>query len=769
MDKQARATDLIKHLYQYRNNEELDSGSFILELCRYNNCLSKEDSTMGQLAFLQMLATEVGIPQYFDLYCKMHEIKAKSDYFLDDLSQAVANSSLCTDENVCLHRYQKFVLDKFKADKENRFFLTAATSFGKTFLVYEIIRKLKYTNILLIFPTIALLSENLYKIFRHDTYKWISEKYTVHTISDINQWSDTGNILILTPERYLSFVDKNPNIKFDFLFVDEVYKLDNEYIQDGEVQENDRDIAYRIALYYALQFSRDCLLAGPYLNIGSDDQQSLRSFLNNYNIKFLKLNQYEIVAKDEYNIASKKMIVFDETKFKFYTSGKVARVCELAHKLSENNENSIVYCSTKASAENYAKSMIEILPNNDDICNKYQSFISHLDALFNGKGRQWVVTKALKKGVGIHHGLVPKYIQNEIIRMFNKGDLKILFATTTITEGVNTNAKNIIVLSGKKGTKRLKKFDALNIEGRAGRFLQHFCGRVFIFDNEFKKVLESEDEILRHKLFDKEIDKGPVEVEFTGKEYLTDADTSQLNANNAIKESLNLPRNLYCVFKTFSVEDKAFLYSSICRLTEDELKAIELFIQTYNHKRTCKQAGLDIICNAIKRIVDKKSALFNLLNKTEPDRKYCILTYMLPNYLNNNFSESVNYYIKEGEEVDVAVRKVGKLMYTVMKYEAVKYFGLFNVAYKCFLAQKNSLNYDDVKGMDILLHKLEFQAETRLGRLASDAGATPNVINYYDSIENENIDSYKIYRELDDFEKQNITSIKDIVEREINM
>jgi hypothetical protein len=142
---------------------------------------------------------------------------------------------------------------------------------------------------------------------------------------------------------------------------------------------------------------------------------------------------------------------------------------------------------------------------------------------------------------------------------------------------------------------------------------------------------------------------------------------------------------------------------------------------------------------------------------------------MLPNYLNNNFSESVNYYIKEGEEVDVAVRKVGKLMYTVMKYEAVKYFGLFNVAYKCFLAQKNSLNYDDVKGMDILLHKLEFQAETRLGRLASDAGATPNVINYYDSIENENIDSYKIYRELDDFEKQNITSIKDIVEREINM
>lgn len=47
----------------------------------------------------------------------------------------------------------------------------------------------------------------------------------------------------------------------------------------------------------------------------------------------------------------------------------------------------------------------------------------------------------IEKGIGVHHGLVPKYIQNEIIDLFNNGVLKVLISTTTITEGVNTTAK----------------------------------------------------------------------------------------------------------------------------------------------------------------------------------------------------------------------------------------------------------------------------------------------------------------------------------------
>ncbi len=77
----------------------------------------------------------------------------------------------------------------------------------------------------------------------------------------------------------------------------------------------------------------------------------------------------------------------------------------------------------------------------------YEIFLEHLQNTF---GDDWIVLKALKGRIGIHHSLVPKYIQKEIISLFNCGALICLFSTTTITEGVNTSAKNIIITSGKK-------------------------------------------------------------------------------------------------------------------------------------------------------------------------------------------------------------------------------------------------------------------------------------------------------------------------------
>ena len=65
----------------------------------------------------------------------------------------------------------------------------------------------------------------------------------------------------------------------------------------------------------------------------------------------------------------------------------------------------------------------------------------------------------------------------------------------------------MLVLSGKKGRKRLKKFDAQNIAGRAGRFMYHYQGRVFILEKAFADCMNEEGEFLRHKFFDKEADK----------------------------------------------------------------------------------------------------------------------------------------------------------------------------------------------------------------------------------------------------------------------
>ena len=64
---------------------------------------------------------------------------------------------------------------------------------------------------MLIFPSVALLSENLDKVFhlnQDDSFAPLEKSFAIHTLSDINQ-DDLGerNIFIYTPERYLSFIE----------------------------------------------------------------------------------------------------------------------------------------------------------------------------------------------------------------------------------------------------------------------------------------------------------------------------------------------------------------------------------------------------------------------------------------------------------------------------------------------------------------------------------------------------------------------------------
>ena len=61
--------------------------------------------------------------------------------------------------------------------------------------------------------------------------------------------------------------------------------------------------------------------------------------------------------------------------------------------------------------------------------------------------------------------------------------LKYIFCTSTIIEGVNTSAKNVVIFDEKKGTNELDFFDYSNIKGRSGRMMEHYVGKVYNFIN----------------------------------------------------------------------------------------------------------------------------------------------------------------------------------------------------------------------------------------------------------------------------------------------
>ncbi len=772
MDRYERSAHLIRTINDSRQTGKT-SPELLNEVCNFFNDVKEEGFTQADLHFMRYLAMNAGVPQYFTMLGNfVHDLQEREiDVTLDELSMMVRESLMHISEVTELHRYQWEVLNHFVSGQRNRIFLSATTSFGKTFLVYEVIRKMGYRNIALIFPTVSLLSENLFKIHTDAEYAWIKEDYTIHTLSDVQELG-ARNIFIYTPERYLSFLDKNVDVNLDFVFVDEVYKLDNGYIIDDVSKENERDVAYRLALNELLKNkSTDALLAGPYIILpeGADDQgSSFKIFLNSYGFSIEDYNQYDVVSKLEVPVKTAKHIdVEEDFSLSFAGTGKKERVVELVKQLLDRNENAIIYCSQKAITEQWAKTLIEgpqAMPSVHD--ERLSNLTNHLEGLFaERKGSQWIVTKALKRGVGVHHGLVPKYIQQEIIHLFNEGVLKVLICTTTITEGVNTTAKNMIVLSGKKGTKDLKKFDAQNIEGRAGRFMKHYQGRVFILDKDFSKCIQSYDEPLRHKQFELEESKDDVDILMMEPQYLTVEQTKRKNILDEMKARRLMPQACFDAFKTVSYDDKLFLFTIIRRFSDAEHAIIRELISRFVGQKKTTKAGLELICRSIKSII-KNDKLRFLVENGAPDRGNCYLVDMIGAFVANGFSGSVNYYIRKGEDIDYGVRKASDFVFNTLRYQVVKYFGLFNMVYKNYVAAVKGCSVDEVSGIEALLLRLEYSADTMLGRKACDIGASFKVVKYYDTIENYSGQQLLIdqaYSSLDKFEKSNVRRINQIL------
>ena len=358
MERDTRTANIIKAYYSYKRTS--DAAAFVKEVCSFFDFIKNEPISESDMNFLIFLANEAGIPQYFDLFkskftdCRISDENIKTL----TLSALFHDASLIRGDSK-LHRYQKNVIDSFKAEQKNRYVLTAPTSFGKTFLVYEIIQKMRYRNVLLIFPAISLLSENYKRLCELDRFK----DYSMHSLSEEAFNLSEKNIFIFTPERFLSFMDSHRQLHFDFAFIDEVYKIDNSFIIDQETSgENERDTAYRLALEFICKLTDDMLLAGPYMALPQVDAQQKKSFndfAKDNEFSFLRYNQFEIVSKEYMTVKGKRQYFIDEIPVEIGSASKGQKIANIVRALSTPVENTIVYCGRRADTEAYTKYLLQ--------------------------------------------------------------------------------------------------------------------------------------------------------------------------------------------------------------------------------------------------------------------------------------------------------------------------------------------------------------------------------------------------------------------------
>lgn len=339
-------------------------------------------------------------------------------------------------EDFVLHSSQARVLRRLMAGES--IILSAPTSFGKSLLIDILISAKDFKNVVLIVPTLALVEETRRRMAR------FMDKYSIITSS--NQRLGSQNIFVFTQERFLAMESELPEI--DFFAIDEFYKL-------SISGEGDRATQLNQAFLKLSNTHAQFYLLGPSIRAIPDIVKE------KLNCKFL-IEDFQTVAI-ELHMVSKKPSKEDA----------------LAQLLDTVDGQTMIYCQSPASTRKVLKEYLErraVEPSRDP------ELIEAAKWTADHYHDQWLVSVALQHGIGIHHGRLPRSLGRFMVRAFEEGKLKILLCTSTLIEGVNTAAKNVIVFDSKLNRKSLDFFTFNNIRGRSGRMFRHFIGHVYVFE-----------------------------------------------------------------------------------------------------------------------------------------------------------------------------------------------------------------------------------------------------------------------------------------------
>ena len=314
--------------------------------------------------------------------------------------------------------------------------LSAPTSFGKSLIIDAIVLGKTFQNILIIVPTLALMDETRRRLDN------LNAGYKV--ITHLRQEPAEMNIYVMTQERALD----SPNLdQIDFFVVDEFYKLDPTRGEDERANTLNH-------LFYKLATA-----GKQFYMLGPDVRAIPTEVTTRFECKFLHEPYHTVVSElHQLDVSS---------------DDELDQVVEVVDKAIGP---SMVYCRSPAKASSvaakFASGRRREVPREISLAADWIADEFH---------PEWHVVAALRAGVGVHHGRIPRSLSHYVVQAFNSDLLDTLICTSSLIEGVNTRAKNVVILDN---TINLEKFDYFtfnNIRGRAGRMFRHFVGNVYLF------------------------------------------------------------------------------------------------------------------------------------------------------------------------------------------------------------------------------------------------------------------------------------------------
>lgn len=668
-----------------------------------------------------------------------------------------ANISFGTN-TIVLDGFQKEIIDKYQSLDNKRIIISAPTSFGKTYILQEIIciNKNIYNNIMLILPTIALLNETYSKITNLNNN--LNLKYKIITTN--YEETSERNIFIFTPERALKFIGLN-KITLDFFFFDELYKIDESLQLPEDLSDNQsgvatsidkRAIAFRTCLYLLSKTVKDFYLAGPFISFNSLSGTGFDEFIKKYNITVFSIN-FDPTLRITYSAWKKSGIeeenpVTNSIKSIDYKIDKITRVEKFKRVesfiLNNNLGKTIFYLQNPNEIVKLIKDVDNEYIENYEMSETLKIFVEHLKNKYNVKkygietSDYWSIINCLKHGIGIHHGQIPKYIQTQILDEFNKKDtgLKYLFCTSTIIEGVNTSAKNVVMVANSIGKDEQKKFSQKNIKGRAGRYYINPVGRVFFLNKEQKDI--DIDFKLKLNFLNYSINSlTAIDLDNTDIEDLSENNKIAKNNREQQYDKELLPDDIFIQNRLF---DRLQQEKILNILIKDEKKfniLYDLVIRTINKDFPFSSLLKIIIKYELPVFQEKRLNSYEIDKKTEIYEKIeTRLLTIIERYQQNKFISLLDYQIWRMREkdnyndeqikdkIDEKYNVVFSQIRNIIEYDIPRYINLFQSLFfrACQIKNKKFEN----SGLEEFIQEFEIGKKSNFNQLLSQNGI-PNI------------------------------------------
>lgn len=377
------------------------------------------------------------------------EIYDKSDALIPKLNKAIRQSILNSD--IYLTNEQMECLSLLE---DNSLFISAPTSFGKTYIALEYISRHidLLNNIIFIVPTVSLMNE-----LRKKCYKYFGKNFKIITSEaelELNRQS-LKKLMIFVPERINAIKVKEylEDVSIDFSVYDEIYKLNSNFEKkDSKTRDDSRLIIMNYAYKYLIENSKKMLLLGPFIK----DVQFGKSKLN--------------ITKYITNLN----LVYNEVNVLEHDSIKV----------NNYNGKEFIYFKSPDSISNFINA--QDLSGLKDV--EYDTDI--IDWMCSHVNKDWYYIDYIKKGIGIHHGNTPLFLRKFIEDEYANGNIHTILCTSTLVEGINTPTDQLIIYDTPRTT-----FELNNLIGRVGRLNVNSPkkGRVYFTNDETNEMYQPDD------------------------------------------------------------------------------------------------------------------------------------------------------------------------------------------------------------------------------------------------------------------------------------